>query len=68
MGVRLKRGEVGGQSHFPDCLVLRERGCGINKSRFRPTPPPNISAHARASPLSVAIVGDCGGIKRGSQP
>lgn len=68
MGVRLTRGEVRGQSHFPDCLVLRERGEASTSRAFAPTPPPNISAHACASLFSVAIVGDGGEInKRGSQ-
>lgn len=32
-----------------------------------PTPPPNISAHACASPLSMAILGDGGRINEESQ-
>lgn len=39
VGVGLKRSEVRGQSHFPDCLVLRERGVALTRHVFTPRRP-----------------------------
>lgn len=71
-GVLGKRGSIIegwglGAVSFPWMPCAEGEGCGTNNRAPPPTPPPNTSAHACAPPLSVAIVGDGGGIKEGSQ-
>lgn len=62
MGVRWSRGEVfGGQSHFPDCLVLKEGGRGINKDDCSPSK--RFHSHSSLS-FSVATVGNGDGEKK----